>query len=112
MLAFKYFIEYLVNLPVNSFNIHLKPMYLTCKPCLVNYDVVGRMISLNEDSQHILTSLGLNQTIAHDHPNEGGSSRDKLLKYYSELDQELLEKLYKLYEMDFILFDYDKKLLG
>ena len=110
-LTFKLFIEYLVDLPLKSFDIHWMPMYLQCKPCQMKYDVVGRMDSLNEDSQRIFSRLDLNTTLANDRLTHGGNSKDKLMKYYSEIDQELLEKLYNVYEMDFILFDYDKNLL-
>merc|ERR1712012_33306 len=107
-LTFKYFIEYLVNLPLKYFDIHWMPMYLLCKPCQMKYDIIGRMCSLEEDSQKILSRLSLNQTLGHDHPTGGGSSDNKLVEYYTEVSPELMDKLYKLYEMDFILFNYER----
>ena len=107
-LTFKYFIEYLVNLPLKYFDIHWMPMYLLCKPCQMKYDIIGRMNSLEEDSQRILSRLSLNQTLVHDHPTGGGSSDNKLVEYYTEVSPELMDKLYKLYEMDFILFNYER----
>ena len=109
-LTFKYFVEYLVDLPIHLYNFHWVPMYLQCRPCQMNYDILGRMESLAEDSKKILSRLGLNNSLAHDHQTQGGSSRANLLKYYSEINPNLMEKLYKLYEMDFILFDYDRNL--
>ena len=109
-LTFKHFIEYLVNLPLQSFDFHWMPMYLMCKPCQLKYDVVGRMDSLREDSKKILSRLSLNLTLGHDHPTVGGSSGsdENLVEYYSEIGPDLMEKLYLIYEMDFILFDYEK----
>ena len=107
-LTFKYFIEFLVDLPIHLFNFHLMPMYLLCKPCQMKYDILGRMDSLHEDSQKILNRLGINQTLAHDHPTEGGCSKGKLEEYYSEISHDVMKKFNKRYDMDFILFDYKR----
>merc|ERR1712130_359326 len=41
------------------------------------------------------------------HKTQGKSSDLTVEKYYGELDKSTLDRLYKLYEMDFILFDYE-----
>ena len=36
----------------------------------------------------------------------GKTSDQTVEKYYGELDRKTLDRLYKMYEMDFLLFDY------
>ena len=50
---------------------------------------------------------GINEELPESHITKGGKSSDQTLKkYYSELDKKMLERLYKIYELDFLLFNY------
>ena len=100
------FIEYLVDAPLKSYDIHWVPVYLTCKPCLVDYDFIAKTDSMEEDSKAILTKLGLNSSLTVANAQAEGNSGAKIKEFFADLDRELLEKLYKLYEMDFVLFGY------
>ena len=40
------------------------------------------------------------------HVTLGKGSDQTLKEYFAELDKDLLERLYKFYEMDFLLFNY------
>ena len=61
---------------------------------------------MNEDMELILKYLKIEMTLPKKHITKGGSSDQYLKIFYSELDKKTLDKLYHLYEMDFILFDY------
>ena len=60
-LTFKVFIEYLVQTPLRSFDIHWVPIYLTCKPCLVSYSFIGKTETMTTDSKAILERIGVNR---------------------------------------------------
>ena len=105
-LTFKSFIEYLVEMPIRKFDVHWLPIYLTCKPCLISYDFIAKTETMEEDGKAILKKIGVNRTITTVNAASGGNTQDKIREYYSDFDRELLRKLYKIYEMDFILFDY------
>ena len=105
-LTFNMFIEYLVETPLSKYDIHWVPMYLTCKPCLVKYKIIGRTDSIKEDSEAILREIGVNRSLPVAHAQPGGNSKVKIQEFYADFDRELLTKLYKVYEMDFILFGY------
>ena len=105
-LTFKVFIEYLVETPMRSFDIHWVPIYLTCKPCLVNYTFIGKTETMAKDSKAILERIGVNRSLTVANAQADGHSGAKLHQFFSDLDKELLEKLYKVYEMDFVLFGF------
>ena len=108
-LTFKVFIEYLVELPLKKFDIHWLPIYLTCKPCLISYDLIAKTETMARDSEAILREIGITdkcKRLSAVNAQPGGHSSSKIKDFFSYLDRELVEKLYKVYEMDFILFDY------
>ena len=59
-----------------------------------------------DDSSEILKRIGVEKKLPFSHITRGKSSDEKAKKFYAELDSHTLDKLYKLYEMDFILFDF------
>ena len=61
---------------------------------------------MKEDSKVILEHLQIDNELALVHMSNGGSTENFLEEFYSELDLETMDKLYELYEMDFLLFDY------
>ena len=105
-LSFKLFIEFLVETPVRLFDIHWMPIYLTCKPCLVDYKFIGNTDTMKEDSEKIRKKIGVKRSLPLDHVQPSGNSKTKIHKFYSDFDKKLLDKLYNIYEMDFILFGY------
>ena len=43
----------------------------------------------------------------HKHRSKGGSSDEKALKYFSMIKKSKTQRLYEVYEKDFLMFDYD-----
>lgn len=58
-----------------------------------------------EDSKEILKRIGVEKELSYQHITRGESSDKTAEKYYAELDIKTLDRLYNLYELDFILFD-------
>jgi len=104
--TFREFVEYILNQRVPTLNQHWIPVYNLCMPCLVNYTIIGRKESIEEDADFILKNIGIDDNVPNSHVSNGKSTEKTLKEFYSELDRDLLERLYKLYEMDFLLFDY------
>ena len=61
---------------------------------------------MQEDSKEILKRIGVERELPFAHVTRGKTSDQTVEKYYAELDTRTLERLYKLYEMDFLLFDF------
>ena len=59
-----------------------------------------------EDSEAILNKIGVNRALPTVNAVKEGHSSGKIEEFYSSFDKDLMEKLYKIYEMDFILFGY------
>ena len=61
---------------------------------------------MSDDSKEILKRIGVKKELPYHHITRGKSSDKTAEKFYAELDKNTLDRLYKLYEMDFILFDF------
>lgn len=121
-ITFTDFAEYLKN----SFNSldrgpeeHWREMYRLCEPCSIGYDFLGKIESVERDSQFVLDHL-FNKTLpkkkvyfmkASDTIHFTGSADEEIMsKYYHSLPKKTLQGLYKRYEPDFQLFNYPKPL--
>ena len=61
---------------------------------------------MKADSEVILNKIGIEEELQVTHVSGGKGSDQTLKEYYSQLDIKLLNQLYKLYELDFLLFNY------
>ena len=62
---------------------------------------------MKSDSKIILKTIGISEELKKTHVSGEKGSDQTLKKYYSKLDRKLLHKLYNLYELDFLLFNYE-----
>lgn len=104
--TFREFVEYLVNEPISAMNRHWIPISDLCMPCHIDYDIIGRKDTMKADSEVILNKIGIEEELQVTHVSGGKGSDQTLKEYYSQLDIKLLNQLYKLYELDFLLFNY------
>jgi len=104
--TFREFVDYLLDLSLDQLDPHWLPTYLQCMPCHIHYSILGRIDTLQEDSKEILRRLKVKKQLPFTHVTQGKTSDQTVEKYYGELDRETLDRLYKMYEMDFLLFDY------
>jgi len=104
--TFREFVEYLVELPISKFDDHWKPMYMQCMPCHIQYRVIARLETLEKDSAHILQSLGVSSRLPKSHTTQGKTTDNLVSTFYSQINQDLLSKLYNLYKFDFLLFNF------
>ena len=73
---------------------------------LTNKYIVSRLDSIDFDSKEILKNIGLEDRFPKTNVVNNKSSDMEIEEYFSQLDKETLDKLYKVYEMDFVLFNY------
>lgn len=65
-LSFTHFIKYLLDPQTEKekpFNEHWQQMHRLCHPCQIDYDFVGKLETLHEDTEHLLKILGLSNQI-------------------------------------------------
>uniref|UniRef100_A0AAY4BV26 Carbohydrate sulfotransferase n=1 Tax=Denticeps clupeoides TaxID=299321 RepID=A0AAY4BV26_9TELE len=89
------------------FNEHWERVHQLCHPCLVHYDVVGKYETLQQDAQYVLKLAGAGDKIHF--PALAKDSRttgDTAAGFFSSIGPFYQRRLYSLYHMDFLLFNY------
>ena len=100
--------------PFSSVDIHWRPLSSKCSHCDVSYNVIGHMETFNDDIKFISTKANLSLEIL----KQENSSKDvqlimnkknESLIFFSRLNLTQISELYRMYETDFRLFNYDAK---
>lgn len=114
--TFVEFLKYLVKTRI--FDEHWRPFTAECAPCEMNYQIILKMESLEEEQLFLATKLNLldylfalsstGWLMQNTNPN-GRTERKYAEQYYREVPKQLLQQVYMLYEADFRLFDYSPK---
>ncbi|XP_060951819.1 carbohydrate sulfotransferase 12-like [Limanda limanda] len=110
-ISFYNFIQYLLdpqtegNLP---FEPHWRQMHRLCHPCLIQYDFIGHVETLEEDAEQLLNTLKLQNDIKFPLSYVNITTSESLSGWFREVPLVERMKLYKLYETDFKLFGYRK----
>ncbi|XP_022109255.1 carbohydrate sulfotransferase 10-like isoform X2 [Acanthaster planci] len=108
-------IQYLTDpTELSRFDPHWREMYKLCLPCRVNYDVVGKLETVESDSKFLLNYLDLKQLrFPTSRPlfHHGIDREDKELleHYFGNMSTRNLQRLYNIYKLDFELFGYKTK---
>ena len=82
--------------------------------CDVHYDVFGKLEDFNEDvlyismKQNITEHLQVMSHVENGNPKRRRQSqRRQIEKYMSQLNADMVQELYKLYQIDFEMFEYN-----
>lgn len=108
--SFEEFVYYLVDPQTQReepFNEHWERVHSLCHPCLIHYDVVGKYETLVQDSRYILKLAGAEGEVKF--PATSKSTRttgDMAAKFFDNISPFYQKKLFNLYRMDFLLFNY------
>ena len=100
----------------DKINQHWRPYLSKCSYCDVNYDVIGRMETWNDDLGYIILKRGLEnvlplQKAENSHYNPTKQNTSKMTKeYFSMLSKKQKEDLYHMFRIDFELFNYDPEI--
>ncbi|NXU82249.1 CHST9 sulfotransferase, partial [Xiphorhynchus elegans] len=108
--SFQEFVSFITAKPPNTLDIHWKPMFLLCDPCNIHYDILGKYETLGLDSERVLKVIGAPESMQYPslkrYRSEKRTNGDITLEYLRQLTSEQIQKIKKLYEMDFFLFNY------
>ncbi|XP_019406591.1 PREDICTED: carbohydrate sulfotransferase 8-like [Crocodylus porosus] len=108
--SFQEFVDFTVERKPDTLDIHWKPMFLLCDPCNVQYDILGKYETLGQDSEHVLKSIrapeGIHFPDIKRYSSENQTNDKITMEYLRKLNSEQIQKIKKLYQMDFSLFDY------
>ena len=110
-------------------NEHWQPQYMHCNYCDIDYDIIGRVETLEDDLKYIAhlnnftSSLPTEKEKLHVHPSGGKRfsptpnewknqtkfkdiKDNKTMQYFSVLSPKQLKELYTMYQLDFEIFGY------
>ncbi|NWY49266.1 CHST8 sulfotransferase, partial [Chionis minor] len=111
--SFQEFVSFITAKPPNALDIHWKPMFLLCDPCNIHYDILGKYETLGIDSEHVLKVIEAPESLHYPslkrYSSEKRTNSDITLEYLRQLNSEQIEKINKLYQMDFLMFNYTVK---
>lgn len=111
--TFKEFIHYLIAEGSNndSVNEHWRAVLHLCHPCSIKYSYIAKYETFATDVSALLDYIGLSNL---EFPAQRSSNTSQHLEsYLRQLSVEDVEKLYRVFEADFKLFDYSlDQLLG
>lgn len=109
--TFEEFLRFVVK--EKYFDEHWLPYYRTCEPCILHYDYILKFETLERDQNFFIEDANLTKYLYKEtnyHPQNsnprGKTTREVLNKYLKEIPRQILNKIYKIYENDFKLFDY------
>ena len=110
-LTFKQFMMFVVHHSSrgNWLNDHFSPFYDLCRPCDIKYDFVGKMETMQLDSQFIINKLYKNSSI-NDLPGMSAASKlthgPEVRDMFQTLPKDLLSMLYFSFQPDFDMYGY------
>jgi len=106
--TFKEFVNYLIKEDVHKYNDHWIPYWLHCHLCQMEYDIIGKMDTWDQDVNLITDVTGLsttNVTLTWTRRRSNSSSQIAL-DYFSQLNKHSVKQLYQIYKIDFEMFEY------
>ena len=85
---------------------HWRQYEKLCHPCVINYDFIGHLETLEEDAPLLLKMAGIDDRVTFP-PVHKSTSSSEVLEYYSQVPSEYITRIGELYRSDFEMFGYD-----
>ena len=85
---------------------HWRQYEKLCHPCVINYDFIGHLETLEEDAALLFRMAGINDRVSFP-PIHKSTSTDELLEYYSQVPTQYITRIGELYRSDFEIFGYE-----
>lgn len=110
--SFPEFIQYLVDPRTRReepYNEHWERVHSLCHPCLIRYDIVGKYETLATDAEAVLRLAGVDKVLRFPSSRKSTrTNRDMAAHFFKHISPYTKKKLYSLYRMDFLLFNYSR----
>lgn len=114
--TFEEFVQYLLDerRPVGM-DTHWQPVSQLCNPCHLHYDLLGKFESMKEDADFVLHSIGAPQDLTlpdlkDRNPRDKRTSTTITQQYFAQLSHNQRQRVYDLYRLDYLMFNYSKPL--
>ncbi|XP_072017929.1 carbohydrate sulfotransferase 13-like [Amphiura filiformis] len=90
---------------------HWRQMYRLCSPCSIQYDYIGKLETIADDTKYILSQIGADglASVMETKPHATNSSNEeKVQNMYQQVTEEDVLKFEKRFEKDMALFGYER----
>ncbi|KAJ1103929.1 hypothetical protein NDU88_001349 [Pleurodeles waltl] len=108
--TFPELVRYILKWKPSHSDIHWRPMFELCDSCNIQYDFLGKFETLQEDADHVLKRIGAPKGLQFPnviaYANEARTSARITEKYLKKLTSHELQRLLKIYHLDFTIFNY------
>ncbi|KAM9780194.1 carbohydrate sulfotransferase 12 [Neosynchiropus ocellatus] len=109
--SFSHFVRYLLDPQTEKaapFNEHWRQVHRLCHPCQIQYDFVGHLETAEEDAEHLLRQLRVDNVVEFPTSSRNLTNSSWESEWFGSIPLEERRELYRLYEPDFRLFGYDR----
>ena len=77
----------------------------------IRFNVIGKLETMKEDVDYIINASNLNISLSsfpriNSHSSHSNEHKLLSLRYFREIDEESVKKLYDIYKIDFEMFGY------
>lgn len=114
--TFDEFVTYLLDprtAETGPFDIHWRQYHELCRPCLIRYDFIGKYETLAEDADFVLSQLGVRKGVSFPKgPRRRVKTSDLVAEKFSSVSAADVHRLWKLYSIDFDMFNYSYPSFG
>ena len=88
-------------------DVHWRPFTFHCSYCDINYDLIGRMETWNDDLNYIIRNRGLEKDlkVSADKNPSTLSTKEMTREYFDTLSKKQKEDLYHMFRVDFEMFN-------
>ena len=104
--SFSEFAQFFAEDVARHGNPHWRQYEQLCHPCVVNYDFIGHLETLQQDASLILKIAGIDDRVTFPPIHNTTNSHD-LLHYYSQVPSEYITRLGQTYRNDYEMFGYE-----
>ena len=89
-----------------------RPLYKLCDPCRLRYDFIGSLDNFDNDMNTILKAVGAEKAVIIPKREGTGYSQKPsstvVETFYKDVPAHKVKKLKKIYEMDYLIFGFEK----
>ncbi|XP_045207866.1 carbohydrate sulfotransferase 14-like [Mercenaria mercenaria] len=107
--SFREYLQLIINENMTEMDRHIYPYFERCRPCEMQYDLIGLLSNFNEDFEIVFQEIGASGKVEMPKKIETGyksDSSDKLKQYYQNIPNSLINKLWLKYYKDYYIFGF------
>jgi len=87
-------------------NQHWRQYEKLCHPCVINYDFIGHLETLEEDAALLLKMAGIDERVTFP-PIYNSTGSSEVLQYFSKVPSEYITRIGEQYRSDFEMFGHE-----